>query len=53
MMRLWGLGEIVVARQLGELAGQPGMKLGDQRRTQLPAYREALGGAPAVDRAFC
>ena len=43
------LGQIVVAREPGELGVQPGMEIGHQRRAVLLARGEACGGALAID----
>lgn len=36
---VYGFGQIVVARELGELSGQPGVQLGYQRCAQLAPHR--------------
>lgn len=45
-------GEIVVAREPGELGSEPGVKLGHERRTQFLAHNEPLGHALTVDAAL-
>jgi len=44
-----GLGEIVVARQPGELGSEPSMELSHQRCAQFAAHREPVGSVFAVD----
>jgi len=47
-----GLGEVVVARDPGELCVQPVVELGHQRRAEFLADDEALSRALAVDAAL-
>jgi hypothetical protein len=47
-----GLGEIMAARELGDLLGEPCVELGHQRRAEFLANREPLGRALAVDGAL-
>jgi len=47
-----GLGEVVVARQPGELGGEPCVQLGHERRTQFLAHSEPLGRVFAVNAAL-
>lgn len=47
-----GFGEVLVARQPGELGGEPSVNLGHQRRAQLTAHSEALGGVLPIDGAL-
>ncbi len=49
---VYGLGEIMVARQLGELAGQPDLKLGNEWRAQFLTNSEPLGRTLAAQAAF-
>jgi len=49
---VYGLGEIMIAGQLGELVGQPDVKLGDEWRAQFLANSEPLGRTLAAQVAF-
>src|SRR3546814_9362872 len=49
---VYRLGQIVVARELGQLRGEPGVKLGNERRAELLPHGEAFGGAAAVHGAL-
>src|SRR3546814_20215422 len=49
---VYRLGQIVVARELGQLRGEPGVKLGNERRAALLPHGEAFGGAAAVHGAL-
>ena len=47
-----GLGDVVVARELGALLAHPALQVGDQRCAELLADSPALLGALAIDRAL-
>src|SRR3546814_1400621 len=49
---VYRLGQIVVARELGQLRGEPGVKLGNERRAELLPHGEEFGGAAAVHGAL-
>lgn len=47
-----GLGQIMAARQLADLLGEPGVELGHERRAEFLAGGDPLGGALAVHAAL-
>lgn len=47
-----GPGHVSMARERGALLAHPGLKIRDEQRAEIPADRETLRGAQAIDVAF-